>query len=119
LRLLKFSFLLSILCALATPEVFGETPELQQLLPDRLGAFRRTESPHASEALQQQGMINPAWSEVEGKAEYSGTGGQRFLVEIIRLHQDGEACSLLHLLMTGDGTPVPGAAAVQSAFGGT
>ncbi len=98
MRLLKFSFLLAILCALATPGVFGETPELQQLLPDRLGAFRRTESPRASEALKQQGMINPAWSEVEGRAEYSGTGGQRFLVEIIRLHQDGEAYSLLSIV---------------------
>lgn len=76
----------------------GSPPtELSQLFPDRVGDFKRVRAAGPTVSLKQQGVLNPkeGSSPLGGEAEYLGRDGEKFLVEMVRFHQDVEAYELL------------------------
>jgi len=86
------------LIALTVSNAFGESlnAELLQLLPERVGAFRRAESPRSDELATQQTVLQNL-QPLGGQAEYT-SGAQRVLVEMFRFRQDPEAYSALSIL---------------------
>lgn len=100
MRFVKFTSLVLVFVALTFNHVAAEapSPELLQLFPERIGVFKRVQLPNPADALKQQGFLNPSDPlPLAGETEYVA-GNQRFLVEIVRFHQDAEAYSLLSVL---------------------
>jgi hypothetical protein len=99
LRLSRFTVLLSFFMALSVLTVSAESlrPELLQLFPEHVAAFKRTQLPSPPDDLKRQGILNPSSEPLGGQVEYVGDRNRRFLVEIVRSHQDAEAYSLLSL----------------------
>jgi hypothetical protein len=93
LRLAKFAILLFVVSGFLIQTIFADAPkpELLELFPDQVGVFKRSTSPTGSE------LLKVAPEATTGQSEYTGNG-QRFLVEIVKFHQDTEAYSLLSVL---------------------
>lgn len=74
--------------------------ESSRLLPDRIGKFRRVQATGPRLPLKQDRVptaevgSSPVANE---EAEYLGSDGERFFVEIVRFRQDAEAYELLSL----------------------
>jgi hypothetical protein len=99
LRTLFCICLLGLILVVAPGAIWADTaaPDLLQLFPDRVGAFRRVTIPKSPDAaLNLQAFLNPSY-QLAGQVEYIG-GDQRLLVEMVRFPQDAEAYSLLTLI---------------------
>ena len=97
MRLARFTVWLSFLLALSVLTGFAESPrpELLQLFPEQVGAFKRSLLPGPPDDLKRQGILNPSSEALGGQVEYIGARNQRLLVEIVQSHQDSESYSLL------------------------
>jgi hypothetical protein len=86
--------------ALIGPVALGDSPEVtvSQLFPERAGTFKRVQLPGPPDALKQQGVIPAAEEPLGGQAEYVSPANEKFLVEIVRFHQEAEAYSLLSIV---------------------
>jgi len=94
LRLFSLLTLVGFVFALAVQPAFAadvSKAELESLFPHEVGGFKRTRAPLPVETSTY------TFSQGVSSAEYSG-GNQRFLVELIKLHQDTEAYSLLSVV---------------------
>jgi len=93
LRLSKVILALSLLVASAG-SAFADTTESGQLLPDRIGKFRKVSSSKASSSLKTEVInANPVAAE---EAEFLANGA-RVVVEMLRFSQDAYAYELLSL----------------------
>ena len=85
--------------------------ELDQLLPDQMGSFRRSRPVDAPKSLAPynemlDGTAVPK-SELSARTEYITSNGERFFVELVRFSQDSEAYSLLSVVAQGVRTKEP------------
>jgi Family of unknown function (DUF6599) len=100
LRLSKFIVLIGLFIGLSNATAADQTsPELSQLLPDRIGDFRRMTSVAPPDSLTEQGILSDSASPIiAGQAKYAGNHNESFLVEVVRFHQDTEAYSILSVV---------------------
>ena len=102
LRILNVAAIWTVLLALTATCAFGDVPaaDLKPLFPERLDSFRRVGSPAPQDPLKQQAIPDSSFNPVQplaGLVEYSN-GQERFLVQMGRFHQDGEAYSAVTIL---------------------
>ena len=99
------------------------SPEVEKLLPNKIGGFRQVAAIRAPDTLLKQGVLNPdefssATSQtVGGEAEYRSPEGTNLLVEIIQLAKDNDAYSLLTIVASitaGKGVPLGGSIGTTS-----
>lgn len=105
LRFIKFAFFLVLLFSLLGRTVTADSPnpEVSKLFPEQVGPFRlvRVQTSAERNGSQQERELMSAGNleALEGNAEYSGKGNQRFFVEIYRFNQDAQAYSQLTLIL--------------------
>jgi hypothetical protein len=107
LRFLKFTsaaFAALLFICQCVGRAAPPSPELQKLLPERIGSFHR-QSIRPPDSLTKEGILNPKIASmglgvqvfVGGETEYSDHGN-KLLVEAVRFRRDEEAYSLLTIV---------------------
>lgn len=99
-KFVLFSTLLVVSALTVVAETLG--PEVFELFPERAGNFRRAGLVNTADSLREAGLLKADESSVSmaGEIEYTGSGGQRYKVEVVRFRQDFQAYSLLTQLLS-------------------
>ena len=86
---------LSLLLLFTARPTFADTAKIEEVFPESVGSLHRSRLPSAPDVLISQGVLIPAEGLVCGQVEYANNRSEKFLVELVRFHQEAEAYSLL------------------------
>ena len=90
--------LFCLLLSFTAMPAFADTPNIAQFFPESIGTLRRTRLPSSPDVLREQNVLSPSQETLGGQVEYAGNKKEKFLVEVVRLHQEAEAYSLLTIV---------------------
>jgi Family of unknown function (DUF6599) len=99
-KLLATALMIAVSAGLISAQTGSDAPsqELFRLLPSKIGSFYQATPPRPLHSLALEGLISPdviRTGFLGGEAEYVSSKGERLLVELVQLHSDSEAYSLL------------------------
>ena len=89
--------LLGLLLLFTAMPTLADGPNIIQFFPESVGTFRRTVRLRSPDLLRED-VLNPNKELLGGQVEYVNNRNQTFLVEVVRLHQEVEAYSLLTIV---------------------
>jgi hypothetical protein len=89
---------LSLLLIFTARPTFADTTKIEEVFPESVGSLHRIRLPGAPDVLVSQGVLIPAEGIVCGQVEYANNKSEKFLVEVVRFHQEADAYSLLTMV---------------------